>query len=247
MYGEDYNTAMDFANRVYSEFSSVIKSVVFFGSAAKKKEAPGDIDILIIFDDASVVSDVNFRNYFLKEVNEIVLKTSERLHVNTVTLTVFWQNMINGEPIIMSVLRNGIPIIDTGLFAPLKKLLLEGKITPSPEAIMNAAGRVNAHMTRSRINLLNSMQELYLSMVDASHATLMAYDLSPPSPDYIPEMLEKINLGKRYIDFFKDMQKVFKKIEHRELGTISGENYDSALSKTKKFNNVLEKKMKKKL
>ena len=47
--------AMDFATKVYQRFDKIIKSIVLFGSTAKKTSRVGsDIDIIIIVDDASI-------------------------------------------------------------------------------------------------------------------------------------------------------------------------------------------------
>ncbi|VVB76110.1 Uncharacterised protein [Candidatus Tiddalikarchaeum anstoanum] len=247
MYGEDYDLALKFANRVYPEFSGVIKSVIFFGSGAVKKEHRGDIDILIVFNDAEVVSDNNFKIYFQKQINESIMKTSDKLHVNTVTLTVFWENLINGEPVVFNVLRDGIPIIDTGFFSPLKVLLLKGRLRPSAEAILNLASRVETHKLKGLINLLSAAQELYLSALDASQSTLMAYGQVPPSPDKVPLMLKGIKVDAKSVKLFVDLQKLFKKIEHRDLTKITGKDYDAYLKKTISFNKVMEDKLKKKI
>lgn len=247
LYGEDYDTALKFANRIYPEFSGVIKSIIFFGSGAVKKAHRGDIDVLIVFNDADVVSDNNFRLYFQKQVNEAILKTSGSLHVNTVTLTVFWENLINGEPVAFNVLRDGVPLIDTGFFAPLKLLLLKGKLKPTAEAILNMASRVDLHRTRSRINLLSAVQELYLSALDASQSTLMAYGIVAPSPDNVAEMLKGIKVDSKLVKIYSDLHKVFKKIEHQELTKMTGKDYDAFLKKSAVFNGAMEEKLKKKV
>jgi len=247
MYGEDYEVALKFANKVFPEFSTVVKSIIFFGSSSRKKKSSGDIDVLIIFNDSNVISDTDFKMYFNKKINEFVVQISTRLHVNIVTLTVFFQNLINGEPVVMNVLRDGIPLIDTGFFSPLKVLLLKGNIKPSPEAILNSAARVDAHLLKSKINLLSSVQELYLSILDASQATLMAHNIVAPSPRNIPELLKSIKVKSEHVKIFEEIQTLFKKIEHREVVNITGKKYDEFLSKATKFNKLMETKLKQKL
>lgn len=246
LYGDDYELAMKFANEIFPEFSNVIKSIIYFGSGSRKKKS-GDIDVLVIFNDASVIADRDFKLYFNKKINEAILKVSEKLHVNAVTLTVFFQNLINGEPIVLNVIRDGVSLIDTGFFAPLKVLLLKGDIKPSAEAILNNAARVGTHMTRSKLNLLAAFQELYLAMLDATSATLMAYGTVAPSPEKMPEMLKGIKIDNNQIKVFSEMQKLFKKIEHREPVKITGKEYDSYLIKAEKYNKTLEAKLKKKI
>ncbi|MBN1924051.1 MAG: nucleotidyltransferase domain-containing protein [Nanoarchaeota archaeon] len=247
LYGKDYETALKFAEKIFPEFNSVIKSIVYFGSSSRKKEHAGDIDVLVIFNDASVISDKKFKIYFQQQINESIKAVSEKLHVNAVTLTVFFENLINGEPVVMNIIRDGVSLIDTGFFAPLKVLLLKGSLRPSAEAILNSAARVGIHMTRSKLNLLSAFQELYLGMLDASQATLMAYGVVAPSPEKVPELLKGIKVEASLAKIFSDMQKIFKNIEHRELMKITGKDYDAYLKKAEKFNNAMEKKLKKKI
>ena len=47
LYGKDYDIATKFANIIFPEFNSVIKSIVYFGSGARKRKS-GDVDVLII-------------------------------------------------------------------------------------------------------------------------------------------------------------------------------------------------------
>ena len=175
------------------------------------------------------------------------MKVNEKLHINTVTLTVFFENLIKSEPVVLNIIRDGVPIIDTGFFAPLKVLLLKGKFKPTAEAILNAASRVSSHMTLSKLNILSAFQELYLSMLDASQATLMTYGIVAPSPKQVPTMLKSLKIPNIQIRFFKEMQTKFKKIEHKELFKLTGKQFDSYLKNTIKYNKIMEKKLKKKL
>lgn len=247
LYGEDYKTALKFAEEVFPEFNTVIKSIVFFGSSSRQKKDRGDIDVLIVFNDANVISDQDFKIYFQKKINEAIDKISDKLHVNVATLTVFFENLLNGEPVVLNIIRDGVSLIDTGFFAPLKVLLLKGKLKPSAEAILNSATKVEAHLVKSKINLLSAYQELYLSTLDAAQATLMAHGIVAPSPVKVPDMLKTIKIPAPTIKIYKDMYSLFKKIEHRELLQITGKQYDTYLKKTISFNKVMEKKLKKKL
>ncbi|MDD5054099.1 MAG: hypothetical protein PHG04_01810, partial [Candidatus Nanoarchaeia archaeon] len=244
--GDDYMIASKFSQEIYPEFSSVIKSIVYFGSSKRKSAEKGDIDLLIIFNDSEVVSDSDFKVYFTSKVHEIANRVSNKIHLNIVTVTVFFQNLIASEPVVMNILREGISLIDTGFFNPLKILLLKGDLKPTPEAIFNCANRVSQHMLKSRINLLSSAQELYLAMLDASQAALMSYGQVAPSPSKIPELLKGIKTDNKFIKIFSSMQEIFKNIEHRKLTDLAGKKYDDLLKKANIFNKEMEKKLKKK-
>ena len=244
---DDYLVASKFSEEIYPEFTSVIKSIVYFGSSVRKDKKKGDIDLLIVFNDSEVISDDDFKIYFNSKINEVARRVSDRIHINIVTLTVFFQNLINSEPVVINILRDGISIIDTGFFNPLKILLLKGDLKPSPEAIFNCATRVSHHMHRSRINLLSASQELYLAMLDASQAALMSYGQVAPGPAKVAEMLKGIKVSDELAGIFSGMHKVFKDIEYRKLTEISGKDYDKMLEKSNVFNKEMEKRLKKKI
>jgi len=245
--GDEYLTASKFSQEIYPEFSSVIKSIIYFGSSSRRDAKKGDIDLLIVFNDSEVISDSDFRVYFTSKVNEVANRVSSKIHLNIVTITTFFQNLINSEPVILNVLREGISLIDTGFFNPLKILLLKGDLKPTPEAIFNCANRVSMHLLRSKINLLSSAQELYLAMLDASQATLMSYGQVAPNPAKIPELLKGIKVEAKLITIFSEMQKLFKDIEHRIVNDVAGKKYDELSKKANLFIKEMEKRLKKKI
>ena len=245
--GNDYLIASKFSEEIYPEFSSVIKSIIYFGSSSRDDKKKGDVDLLIVFNDSEVISDDDFKIYFNSKINEVSRRVSSRIHLNIVTLTVFFQNLINSEPVVLNILRDGISIVDTGFFNPLKILLLKGDLKPTPEAIFNCATRVSQHVLRSKINLLSSVQELYLAMLDASQAMLMSYGQVAPSPVKVPELLKGLKVNSELITSFSNMQKLFKDIEYRRVTELSGKVYDGLSKKSNVFIKEMEKRLKKKI
>ena len=83
----EHDIAMDFAVKVYKKFDKIIKSVVLFGSTAKKTQEKGsDIDIVIIIDDASIMWDQELIAWYREELEKIILENPYKhsLHVNTI-------------------------------------------------------------------------------------------------------------------------------------------------------------------
>ena len=100
--------------------------------------------------------------------------------------------MLKGEPVVINVIRYGVPLIDFGgFFTPLKVLLATGRIKPSREAIYNALKRAPMHLARAKFNLLAAVDAIYWSMVDSAHAALMSAGKTPPSPEHIDIMLKE--------------------------------------------------------
>src|SRR3989339_2096734 len=188
-FNSDVEIAHDFAFKCYKKFKDVVKAIAMFGSSTKNLSTPkSDIDIIIIIDDCTVDWDDELVAWYREELAKLLAseKYPKELHINTVTLTAFWEELRAGEPLVINVLRYGEPLIDVGgFFDPLKVLLAKGKIRPSPEAVFMTMQRAGQHLIRANSNILNSIEGFYWAMVDASHAALMAINVIPPSPEHI--------------------------------------------------------------
>jgi uncharacterized protein (UPF0332 family) len=239
-----YDIAYDFATKAYQKFQKVIKSIVLFGSTAKHlAEEKSDIDIIIIVDDCSIQWDQELTAWYRQEMGTLIasLKYSKKLHVNTVTLSAFWNQMITGEPVVINVIRYGIPLIDFGgFFNPLKVLLSKGRIRPTPEAIYNALRRAPMHLSRAKFSILASIEAVYWAMVDSSHAALMAANVAPPSPEQIDIMLKehfvkKGLLKQKYVDWYKELYALAHYVSHGEVADLKGKEIQDFRDKADKF------------
>ena len=88
---ENYDIAYDFAIEAYKKFQHIIKSIVLFGSVAKNLKTQNDIDIIIFVDDCTIQWDDELIAWYREELQKILAanKYRDRLHINTVTLSVF--------------------------------------------------------------------------------------------------------------------------------------------------------------
>ncbi|MFC1685998.1 nucleotidyltransferase domain-containing protein [Nanoarchaeota archaeon] len=224
--------AQDFAQKVYQKMGKVIKSVILFGSAAKgTSKAKSDIDVVILVDDATVQWDQELIAWYREELGKILVKNpyAKPIHVSTVRITTWWSEMMRGEPVVVNIIRWGLPLIDFGgFFAPLKSLLAQGKIKSTPEMIYITLGRSPIHMVRCKTNLISALESLYWAFIDSSHAALIAAKVSPPSPEHIPAMLkehlvEPGFLKKRYIEWYRDIYTEMHKVLHGEVTDVDGE------------------------
>ncbi len=223
----DYDVAYDFSLKAYELFQPTIKSIALFGSTAKGTGKPlSDIDIIIIVDDATIYWDEPLRAWYRNKMQHLVasLRYSKKLHIHTVTMTAFYDQMLAGEPVVINILRYGIPLIDFGgFFHPLKLLLAEGRIKPTRESIYVALNRAPIHLSRARYNILSAVEAYYWCMVDAAHAALMSARKVPPSPEHIGAMLietfvKKGELDHKYVEWYREM---FGLAHHVSHGTIS--------------------------
>lgn len=244
----EQDIAMDFAVKVYKKFDKIIKSIALFGSTARRTQTKGsDIDIVIIIDDASIRWDQELIAWYREELEKLILSNPYKssLHVNTIKLTTWWEDLINGEPVIQNILRYGEPMIDlAGFFTPLKHLLAQGKIKATPEAAYNALQRAPGHLARSKVAEMGAVEGVYWAMVDSAHAALITAKVSPPSPEHIPGQLranfvERKMLKMKYVLWLRDLIELHKKIEHREVSDLKGVEIDEWQDRAKEFINVM--------
>jgi len=242
--------AMDFATKVYQRFNKIIKSIVLFGSTAKQTNVAGsDIDIIIILDDASIRWDQELITWYREELEKITRKNpyKKNLHINTIKLTTWFQDLLRGDPVVINIIREGKPLIDFGgFFEPLKYLLSTGKIKSTPEAIYSLLQRAPQHISRSKISELNSIEGLFWSMVDSSHAALIAAKKVPPSPEHIPIELKEnfVDAGKlkmKYVLWYRDLFLLHKKITHGEITNLKGVEIDEWQERAEEFLEVMAK------
>jgi len=246
----EHDIAMDFATKTYKRFNKLIKSIILFGSLVKGESVSGsDIDIIIVIDDVSIRWDQELIAWYREELDKMLNKNpySQSLHINTVKLSTWWDDLMKGDPVIINVLRHGESLIDFGgFFEPLKYLLLQGKIKPSPEAIYMSLQRAPMHLNRSIIAELSSIEGLYWAMVDSSHAALIAVNVLPPSPEHLAIDLKEhfVNQGAlkmKYVDWYRDLLMLHKKISHGQIRDLKGVEIDEWQDKTREFIDVMAK------
>jgi predicted nucleotidyltransferase len=236
--------AMDFAQKVIQKFDTLVKAVVLFGSTAKHKEIIGsDIDIIIVVDDATINFDEAFIMWYREELGKIVQSNPYKkdLHINTVKITTWWEDLLKGDPTIINVIRYGDPLIDVGgFFLPLKLMLQEGRIKPTPESIYNVIRRIPGHILRSRIAEMSSIEGCYWAYVESCQALLMAIRILPPSPEKIPSLLKEYFVDKNLLKMkdiqdFNDLFVLHKKIIHGEIKNLEGKIIDEYQIKSEEF------------
>ncbi|MDD5193198.1 MAG: nucleotidyltransferase domain-containing protein [Candidatus Nanoarchaeia archaeon] len=242
--------AMDFATKVYKTFDKMIKSIVLFGSSAKHTNTLGsDIDLIIIIDDASIKFDETLVLWYREELAKILRENpyQKDFHINTVKLTTWWSDLYMGDPTVINVIRYGETLIDFGgFFNPLKILLEQGRIKPTPEAIYTCLNRVPAHILHSKSSELGSIEGCFWAMVDSAQALLMTIKVLPPSTEHIPDMLkehfvDKKLLKMRYVDDFVALHQLHKKVMHGEIRDINGNLIDMWQDKAEEFFNIAMK------
>jgi predicted nucleotidyltransferase/uncharacterized protein (UPF0332 family) len=244
----EIDIATDFANKVYKKFDKLIKSIVLFGSTTKQSTTSGsDIDLIIIVDDASVQFDQELIAWYREELGKIISANpyKKELHINTVKLTTWWNDLLKGDPVIINIIRYGEEILDFGgFFRPLRVLLQQGRIKSTPEAIYTSLERAPVHLLNSKRAEMSAVEGLYWAMVDSANALLMAAKVTPASPEHIANLLNEYFVSKnvfdsRYLAWYTEVYRLYKGIIHGQISELKGQNIDDLQDKTRKFIGVM--------
>lgn len=244
----DHDIAMDFAVKFYKKFEKIIKSIVLFGSVAEQKiTSNSDIDLIIIIDDVSLNWDQELIAHYREELEKTIQSSpyGASLHINTIKLSTWWDDLMKGDPVVLNIIRTGFPIIDhAGFIEPLKYLMLRGKIKGTPEAIYQCLQRAPNHIARSKAAELAAIEGVYWSMVDSAHAALIAAGYFPPSPEHVITDLRdafviKKFLKPKYLEWYKDIYYLHKKVDHKEISDLKGVEIDIWQQRAEEFLRVM--------
>ncbi len=240
----EHDIAMDFAIRVHRKFGDMVKATVLFGSQAKNTATPeSDIDIVIIIDDATIKWDLELVSWYREELANLISSCgyNKELHINTIKITTWWQDLMYGDPVVLNILRYGEALVDLGgFFNPVKALLIDGKIRSTPEAVYAALQRAPEHLVRSRLAVQGAIEGIYWTLVDSSQAALITAGKMPPSPEHIPEYLKDTfvdtdMLKMDQVRFFNDIFSLHKSISHGNSHDIRGSEIDKWQVQAEKF------------
>lgn len=239
---EATDLARKFTQRMMKEFGTFIKAVVLFGSAARfeEKGREGDIDLLIIVDDVSIIMQGEFVEAYRLIVHKVVAELSPKLHITTLKFSSFWDYVRNADPVAVNMLRDGVALLDTGFFVPLQLLLQRGRIRPTVEAVWNYFVRAPATLVNAKWHVLQATLDLYWAVIDAAHAALMRGGEIPPSPVHVADLLdEKLakhgHIDKRHVKIMRNFYSLAKQIMHREIRELSGAEYDNYAKDAREF------------
>ena len=141
-----------------------------------------------------------------------------------------------------SLLRDGVPFYDRGIFMPWKQLLRMGRIKPSREAIDLFMSTGEQSISRVKLRLKEmGMEDTYYAILTPSQAAIMLYGLPPPTPRETPEVMEDIFVKKEkllepeYVKILKANVDLRKKIEHGEKKDLTGTELDEFIDNAEKY------------
>ncbi len=237
--------ANKFKDDVLKKYGDTVKAVILFGSLPRGDfHKKSDIDILVIIDDTGKRLSLDQMDYEVKAMGN---KISPQIVTQPVwTLTEFWDMARIGHPLLFTIVRDGWALYDTGFFIPVRRLLELGKIPTTLEAVEKFMESVPKKINRvETAKLFMIAEDLYYSMLNSSQAVLMFLGVNPPPPKYTPEALKEhlVDTGFLEEEYMRNLEDIIdfrKKVEHKEINTVSGSDLDGYIDKTKRFVNRME-------
>ncbi len=236
---------------VVKKFEKYILSYVLAGSLTQGKATPtSDIDVWIVIDDTDVkkMSRAELKDKLRAIIIGMGAEAGDmtgiknKLNIQVYILTDFWESLKEANPIIFTLLRDGVPFYDRGIFMPWKQLLRMGRIKPSREAIDLFMSTGEQSISRVKLRLKDmGMEDTYYAILTPSQAAIMLYGLPPPTPRETPEVLEEIFVKKEkmlepeYVKILRNNVELRKKIEHGEKKELSGTELDKFINDAEKF------------
>ncbi|MBI4152488.1 hypothetical protein HY495_02150 [Candidatus Woesearchaeota archaeon] len=236
---------------VLKKFEKYILSYVLAGSLTQGRATPSsDIDVWIVIDDTDVkkMSRIELKDKLRAIIIGMGVEAGEmtgiknKLNIQVYILTDFWDSLKEANPIIFTLLRDGVPFYDRGIFMPWKQLLRMGRIKPSREAIDLFMSTGEQSISRVKLRLKDmGMEDTFYAILTPSQAAIMLYGLPPPTPRETPEVMEDIFVKKEkmlepeYVKILKANVDLRKKIEHGEKKDLSGTELDEYVSNAEKY------------
>ncbi|MBI2542654.1 MAG: nucleotidyltransferase domain-containing protein [Candidatus Aenigmarchaeota archaeon] len=249
----------NYAKKVLDKYGKYVKAIVMMGSVVREEFKPkSDVDVFVVVDDATF----QLTNEMLDKIDADLLKLTEEvpeawitlkdpkgredkiclLSVQPIyTLTEFWDYARVAHPIIYNFIKEGVPVYDTGFFAPIKRLLEMGRIPATREAIESYMEGAPKKLNRAKtVKLLMLAEDCYYAMLNSAQAVLMFMGLAPPVPsksydEFVTYLVKPGIIEQEYADWLKEIIEIRKKIEHKELMDVSGAFVDEWIEKAEKF------------
>jgi len=244
----------EFKNKLLNMFKDYIKSVVVWGSITRGDyTGKSDIDIYIIFDDTKLPLKKfdEIREKIDKDIYSLASSIDPRLHPQPVlALTEFIKGIRHTHPLFFNIVREGYAIFDTGFFIPMRKLLEWGEFPITPESAHMRIDSVPGRIKRVKnVKLYMIAEDLYYAMLDAAQAILMYVGVGPPVPKLAANEIRKhlVDSGlleEEYAKMLEDVVEFRKKVEHKEVKDISGQEVDKWIENAEKYVERFEKLLK---
>lgn len=236
---------------VLKKFERYIVSYVLSGSLIRGQATKtSDIDVFVVIDDTDVKKMT--RTELKDKLRAIIIGmgieageitgTKNKINIQVYILTDFWDSLREANPIIFTLLRDGVPFFDRGIFMPWKQLLKMGKIKPSDEAIDMFMSSGDQMLRRVHFKLKEiGMEDTYYAILTPSQAALMMFGLAPPTPKETAHLMREVFVKKeklleeKFVKILEHNIEIRKQLEHGTKAELSGKEVDQLLNDAESY------------
>lgn len=241
-----------FSKKLLDKYGKYVKSIVVWGSTARDEfKHESDIDLIVLVDDTKK----DFNKNKKSEIKKFVKKASKDVHEKLSpqppwTITKFMKMVRDFAPLAYALLKDGVPVYDTGFFMTNKRLLKMGQIKATPEAAERRMRRVPKRLRKAKqVKMWLVAEDVYYAMIGAEESVMMYLGRGPPDPvkaaDACREhLVQQGLLEEKYAKYLEEVVKFRKKVEHREIKEVDGEKIDEFIEKGEEFVNRFKKLLK---
>ncbi|MBL7169887.1 MAG: nucleotidyltransferase domain-containing protein [Candidatus Aenigmarchaeota archaeon] len=236
-----------FKDKVLEKYKDKIKCIVVMGSVVRDEFKPkSDIDIFIVADDTDKPMPFDEKQKMDGDILKIAKDISPNLSFQPLyTLTEFMDYARIGHPIIYNFIKEGHAVFDVGFFTPFQRLLKQGRIPMTREAIETYMDGAPKKLMRAKtVKLLMLAEDCFYAMLNSAQAVLMFMGVEPPVPNKAYAAVNKYLvepgiLEPEYAEQLREIIEIRKKIEHKELMDTTGQFVDEWIDKADKFINKM--------
>lgn len=217
------------ANTIQAQFPTYFLSYALVGSRVRTTCTPvSDIDLLLVFDDtdASEADADQRRERMLEAAKESMIKlcqetsVSRKISVAVYRLTHLCEAVHDSRPIIVTMIADGVPIIDRSMFSAWQRLIGRGNIPPSRHACQSLMQASTERLAAAHEKLRSCItDDAYYAAVNAVQALLMAWGERPPIPSELSQearsiLASKLNLlNKEELGLIDELYELHKQAE----------------------------------
>ncbi len=241
-----FKIAQKFTKSIIEKFKRSVKAVIVYGSTATgKHKKTSDIDIFVIMDDTKIEQEIpqEVKDRIWNEMLKIAKDTDKNITLQAfMFITEFWENLRTAEPVLIAILRSGVPVFDVGIFMPAKRMLQRGKIPTTQEAVQKKISAAPQFVDYAESRVKSTGHYLEQAMATAGNAALMYIGRMPQNKEDVPGALDesfvKENLLEdRYVKDAETIRKFAKDIEHKTGNDLEGigQEADKYIKLTKGF------------
>jgi predicted nucleotidyltransferase len=218
-------------------FKEDIELIYIYGSF--KSGNYGDIDILVVVDEGLSREKLLLVNSGIHKVKK---DSRFDFHFQGVkSLSAWWNAVIDGEPWIITSLKNSIVLFDkTGVLKEIKSLIKNEETYNRESRVDKLINSSKDYELEIRNDLLQSISDLSSIATEVAQIYLLKRNIVLVDKKKILNALRKFPLGE-YVDDYNDIIDLESKYQRGFLTEFTSENLEYYLEKIKDFVRKLEK------